>query len=116
MSAPKKNKFAAKYEDELIKVIPLYIKHIESGYSKSSFPDCDYRTIESHIENDQVLHTLKKEIEKAKRIGRLKWEKIGETITNGTIDNSLYAYNIRITQDTNDNIYGARITYTTDYD
>ena len=37
------------------------------------------------------------------------------TITNGIIDNSLYSYWIYVLTGLNDKIYGARITYTTDY-
>ncbi len=38
------------------------------------------------------------------------------SISNATIDNSTYSYMLRTTTiDTNDEIYGARITYTTDY-
>ena len=39
------------------------------------------------------------------------------TISNATIDNENYAYHIGTSSlDTNDEIWGARITYTTDYD
>ena len=38
------------------------------------------------------------------------------SITNATIDNSLYSYNLATSGiDSTDKIYGARITYTTDY-
>jgi len=39
------------------------------------------------------------------------------TISNATIDNQNYAYNLMVSELVgNDDIYGARITYTTDYD
>ena len=38
------------------------------------------------------------------------------TISNATIDNSLYSYFFAVPVGINDNIFGARITYTTDYD
>jgi hypothetical protein len=85
MPAPKGNKFAVKKEDDLLKIIPLYIQHISEGFSKRSFIEFDYRTIEKHIENDEVLHTLKREIEKAERIARKNWEQIGKDISNGKV-------------------------------
>jgi hypothetical protein len=85
MPAPKKNKNAVKKADDLLELIPLYISHISSGYSKRSFIECDYRTIESHIENDVDLCTIKKDIEKAERIGRAEWERIGKELTNGKL-------------------------------
>lgn len=38
------------------------------------------------------------------------------SITNATIDNSLYCYWLQLTAGLNDEVYGARIKYTTDYD
>jgi len=85
MSAPKGNKFASKKADDMTLLVSSYIQHIADGFSKKSFIDCDYRTIESHIEDDEVLHPLKKEIERAERIGRAEWERIGKEITTGKL-------------------------------
>ena len=79
----KGNNNASKSIDDLNEVIPLYIKHISEGFSKKSFVECDYRTIEKHIEENIDLHPLKKELDKAERIGRKEWEQIGKDITNG---------------------------------
>lgn len=85
MPAPKKNKNAVKPLADLLDRIPLYISHISEGYSKRSFVSCDYRTIEKHIEENIDLHPLKKEIEKAERLGRAEWERIGKELTTGKL-------------------------------
>jgi hypothetical protein len=82
MAAPKGNKNALKEIGDLNNLIPLYIDHISKGFSKRSFIECDYRTIEKHLENIDLC-TLKKELEKAERIGRKFWEQIGIEISNG---------------------------------
>lgn len=83
--APKKNKFAGKKEEDLSILIPAYIKHRSEGYSKESFIGCDYRTIESHLENDEVLQPLKKELEKAEREGLKYWEELGQKLIKGEL-------------------------------
>jgi len=85
MPAHKGNKYASKSKSNLKKNIALYIQHIANGFSKKSFIECDYRTIESHLESDKVLFPLKKEIEKAERIGRAEWERIGKDLTTGKL-------------------------------
>jgi hypothetical protein len=60
MPAKKGNKYASKTVDDMTAMIGLYLNHIADGYSKKSFVDCDYRTIESHIEKDEVLYPLKR--------------------------------------------------------
>ena len=85
MPAPKKNKNASKTQDNLLVLIPLYIKHIAEGYSKEAFAECDYRTIETHLKDEVVLQSLKIELQKATRQSLKKWEQIGMDITTGKI-------------------------------
>jgi hypothetical protein len=85
MAAPKKNKNASKDINELNTLIRAYIVHRSEGYSKESFVDCDYRTIESHMEDNIDLQPLKKELEKADREGLKYWEEIGRQITTGAL-------------------------------
>jgi hypothetical protein len=85
MSAPRGNKNANKTNDDLAELIPLYIQHMADGFSKKSFIQCDYRTIEKYLESNIDLHSLKKELEKAERIGRKGWEEIGQQISNGKL-------------------------------
>lgn len=78
MSYNLKNNFAKKYKSSIQrrKLCMAYCNHIASGYSKESFADCNTKTIERYIKeypNDFPTN----EIEKAKRFGRLFWEKTG---------------------------------------
>lgn len=85
MAAKKENTNARKKPDDIKVLVVDYIDHIASGYSKESFIDCDYRTIETYLESGIVLQSLKSEIEKAQRMGRKHWEQIGHDITTGKI-------------------------------
>ena len=85
MSAPEGNKNASKNTNDLGILITAYITHRAAGFSKESFIDGDYRTIEKHLENDIVLQSLKKELKKAERIGLKYWEQLGMDITNGKV-------------------------------
>jgi len=85
MSAPEGNKNACKDVDELAVLIPLYIEHRAGGLSKKSFEHCDYETIEKYINSNIDFYPLKKELEKAERIGRKYWEEVGKKITTGDL-------------------------------
>ena len=59
-----------------------FCEHKRAGFSDSSFPDCDIDTLKSYISkfpDDFPDET----IAKARREGRLKWEKIGMEGTQG---------------------------------
>ena len=76
---------AAEYTiEEITELIERYIKHRAEGFSKESFVDCDYRTVEKHIENP-VLKAKKLELQKAERQGILYWEKLGRDLASGKI-------------------------------
>ncbi len=67
--------------EEVKKLITAYIEHRSQGYSKTSFVDCDYRTIERHLEvYESDLQPEKRELERAERVGQKMWEQIGKTI------------------------------------
>lgn len=85
MPAPNGNKNAAKSKEDLIVLITAYIDHRAKGYSKKSFPDCDYETIEKYIESEVDFRPLKKELVKAERKGRYYWECMGQKIANGEL-------------------------------
>jgi hypothetical protein len=93
MSAPLGNSFN-KYTIEQIKVlIAEYIEHRKKGYSKESFPDCDYRTIETHLSNSP--DELQSEIEllkKAEREARKYWEGLGIKLITGDLNGSAPAW------------------------
>lgn len=64
--------------EEIKELIKQYVKHIASGYSKESFKECDYRTIERHLSVYSTdLQSEKKELDKAYRACRHYWETIG---------------------------------------
>jgi hypothetical protein len=84
MAAAEGNKYAAYSLDEIRKFCNSFALHIEEGYSDTSFPDCDYRTIYSALEKNQdVLQTEKELIEKAKRKRMMFWEGEGLKLTTG---------------------------------
>lgn len=83
MPAPKGNKNANKSTEDIQELIRLYITHISNGLSKKSFIECDYRTIESHIKKNVVLHPLKKELERAEREGMKYWDQLGKDLASG---------------------------------
>jgi hypothetical protein len=87
MPAPKGNKNAAKDSDpeQLNKWIKAYIIHRAEGFSKESFIECDYRTIEKYIESNIDLQSLKKELEKAERAGFKYWEQLGKDLSSGKV-------------------------------
>lgn len=79
------NQDAAYTIDELKALIVLYCEHLSGGLGKTSFVDCDYRTIESAIENHaDVLQTEKRNIATAVRQSRKYWEKQGQGLVNGS--------------------------------
>lgn len=74
-------------------IIANYIQHRAEGYSKESFPDCDYRTIASHLSKHEFeLQPEKAGIEKAERLGQLEWERIGKQLANGQIEGNATSY------------------------
>lgn len=75
------NASKAKTDADIRFLFEKFCNHLRQGFSKDSFPDCDYRTIETMIaENPAILQSdLYK---KAKREGQMFWESIG---INGTI-------------------------------
>ncbi len=75
------NAAKAKTPEEMKFLFEKFCNHLRQGFSKDSFPDCDYRTIETMIaENPSVLQADM--MKQAKRHGRMFWESIG---INGTI-------------------------------
>jgi DNA-binding transcriptional MerR regulator len=67
--------------EEIKELIAKYCEHRAQGYSKESFIDCDYRTIERHIEEYAAdLQPEKREMDKSERKGRFYWEKLGKKI------------------------------------
>jgi hypothetical protein len=92
MPAPKKNRNAVKPEDQLTKLIKAYILHRAAGYSKRSFPDCDYETIEKHLNEDVVFRPLKEELDRAEREGMKVWEEIGIKISKGELKGNAAAW------------------------
>lgn len=79
-------------EDQIRQLIAAYAEHRAEGYSKESFPDCDYRTIESHLEKNPGLQPEKEKIEQAERRGRFTWEKIGKDLATGKIEGNATSY------------------------
>lgn len=79
--------------EEMKRLISLYAQHRAEGFDKESFPDCDYRTIESHLEKyPDILKAEKRELEKSERIGRLKWEKQGQALIDGKVNGNATAW------------------------
>lgn len=72
-------------EDEIRPLIEEYIQHRAQGYQKESFPPCDYRTIESHLEKNPNLKPEKKRLAEAERQGYQEWERIGKGIATGKV-------------------------------
>lgn len=79
-------------EEQIRTLIAAYVVHRADGYSKESFPDCDYRTIESHLEKNPGLQAEKALIEQAERKGRHTWEKIGKDLAQGKIEGNATSY------------------------
>jgi hypothetical protein len=78
------NQAAAYSTEEINKLIDLYIKHREEGFSKESFVECSYQTVEKYVK-DPVFEAKKAELEKAERAGILYWEKVGRDLATGKI-------------------------------
>lgn len=75
--------------EEMKELIKLYVDHISQGYSKESFRDCDYRTIERHLSVYEAdLQSEKKEMDKAYRNGRFEWESIGKRMAKNNEGNA----------------------------
>lgn len=84
MPAPEGNDNNAYSLAELKGFIKNFCEHISEGLSKTSFVDCDYRTIESALEKHSVeLQSEKREVEKAFRKSRLFWETQGRDMVTG---------------------------------
>lgn len=92
--APEGNQNAARWNlsdkesmINFILVLEAYCKHLESGYSKQCFVECDYETIEKYIkEYDIVFGTdIKERYKKAMKGNRLFWEGLGIDGTSGDI-------------------------------
>jgi hypothetical protein len=78
--------------EEIRPLIAKYAEHRAGGFSKESFPDCDYRTIESHLNNNPDLQPEKELVLKAEREGRMEWEQIGKDLAKGTIQGNATSY------------------------
>lgn len=78
MNYNRDNKFALKYKTNKARkrLCLKYCNHLTKGLSQESFSDCSYKTIESYISRYPDDFPIDK-IEKAKRQGRLFWEKVG---------------------------------------
>jgi hypothetical protein len=64
--------------EEMKRIIADFCAHRSKGYSKESFTECDYRTIDRHLEVHSIeLQAEKRAIEQAERECRLFWEKEG---------------------------------------
>lgn len=61
-----------------------YCAHIEAGYSKDSWPDADFETVERY-KRDFPEDFCPEKIARAERTSRLFWEKIGITGTIGKL-------------------------------
>jgi hypothetical protein len=87
--------------DEMRVLIKDYCEHRSKGYSKEAFVDCDYRTIERHLETYEAnLQPEKRAIEKAERKNRLFWE--GQGIENmfiekdgGNFNSAVWIFNMK---------------------
>lgn len=73
-------------------MIARYAEHRKNGFSKESFPDCDYRTIESHLNNNPQLQPEKQLVQQAEREGRLEWESIGKKLATGELEGNATSY------------------------
>jgi hypothetical protein len=93
MAAEQGNKYAAYTVEELRNFCKSFAEHIESGYSDTSFPDCDYRTIYTGLENNpDVLQSEKELIEKSKRRRMMFWEGEGMKLATGESEGNATAW------------------------
>ena len=90
------------------KIVNLFLLHLSSGYSKDSFPECDYRTVEKMIQELKMENKLRQ----AERKCLKYWEEQGIKGMTGKIpffnattwifnmkNRFSYADNIKITTD-----------------
>jgi len=61
-------------------------KHLSAGYSQSTFPDADWKTVEYYMK-EYPIDFPSDRVTQAKREGGFLWEKIGMTGTIGKIKN-----------------------------
>ena len=75
MKTKKRNKFAEKIKTAAIKkkTVVQYCEHLKRGYSKHSFPELDFRTVEKYARELKLTDSIKK----AERESLLFWERQG---------------------------------------
>jgi DNA-binding transcriptional MerR regulator len=79
--------------EEIKELITGYANHRRQGFDKESYPLCDYRTIERHLDVYSAdLQTEKRELEQAEREGQLEWEIIGKNLMTGKMNGSATAW------------------------
>lgn len=96
--APKGNKYKEKFktQEERQKLCDAWCEHLQNGYSKQSFPLCDYDTIERYVKLYPADFPADR-LEKAMKINRMFWEGLGIDGTKGKINNfnaSSWKYNM----------------------
>src|SRR5690606_25307110 len=62
------------------------IEHLEQGYSRGNFPECDWDTVERYVAKYPNEFPPQR-IAQAIRTGRLFWESMGRSGAAGKIDN-----------------------------
>lgn len=99
MPAPAGNNYNEYPIEEIKILIGRFALHIGEGYSKESFVECDYRTIESHLEKyPEELQAEKREVEKAYRQCRQTWETHGIKLVKGGYEGgstTAYIFNMK---------------------
>jgi len=75
MKTKKKNKFAEKIKTAASKqsIIKKYCEHLKQGFSKHSFPELDFRTVEKYARELKLTDIIKR----AERESLLFWERKG---------------------------------------
>lgn len=78
MSAPKGNNYNMKFKTskERVALCDKWCKHLEKGYSKESFPECDPQTIRSYMKKYPKDFDTEK-LRRAEATHRVFWEEIG---------------------------------------
>ncbi len=89
----KGNKIAKKFDKTSGKKVCLdFFAHLRQGYSKESFPDADYRTVEKYISE----LNLQDEYDKAMREHQKFWEGLGiAKISTQYFNGFVWAMNMR---------------------
>jgi len=78
MSAEKGNDYARKYKtpEQRKEVFLAFCAHVAQGFSKESFPECSFKTMQSLLADFKDELDLRA-LEQSMRTGRFKWEQIG---------------------------------------